>query len=181
MDLRRDALVGAAEFIGWVSMYARRAPGLVATVGQIDAHPNVSNVIPGRVTISLDVRHQDDEQRAQAVEWLRARAGEVAAASGLEVGWDAVQENRSAPCSAELMRRLEQAVESLGHPAWRLPSGAGHDGVMLSSLTPIAMLFVRCKGGVSHNPAESVAEEDVAVAIEALGRFLELLGVENGD
>jgi allantoate deiminase len=175
MDLRHDALVGAAEFIGWANMYARHEPGLVATVGQIDAYPNVSNVIPGRVTISLDVRHQDDAQCTKAIERLRARSGEIAAASGIEVIWDLVQENRSVPCSNELIQRLAQAIESLGHPVWRLPSGAGHDGVMLSSLTPIAMLFVRCKDGISHNPAESVAEEDVAVVVEVLSQFLELL------
>jgi allantoate deiminase len=175
MELRRDALVGAAEFIGWANAYAQGEPGLVATVGQIDAYPNVSNVIPGRVTISLDVRHQDDQQRAKAIERLQTRAGEIAAASGVQISWELVQENRCVPCSNDLMRLLAQAIESLGHPVWRLPSGAGHDGVMLSSLTPIAMLFVRCKGGISHNPAESVAEEDVAVAIDVLSRFLELL------
>jgi allantoate deiminase len=177
MDLRRDALVGAAEFIGWVNAYARREPGLVATVGQIDAFPNVSNVIPGRVTISLDVRHQDDEQRISAVDRLRAQAGEIATTWGVQVSWDLVQENRSVPCSIDLARHLERAIEALGQPVWRLASGAGHDGVMLSSLTPIVMLFVRCKGGISHNPAESVAEEDVAVAIEVLGGFLERLGL----
>ena len=181
MDLRHDALVAAAEFIGWANTYARHEPGLVATVGQIDAYPNVSNVIPGRVTLSLDVRHQDDGQRAKAIERLHMRAAEIATASGIQVGWDLIQENRCVPCSAALTQRLAQAIESLGHPVWRLPSGAGHDGVMLSNLTPIAMLFVRCKGGVSHNPAESVAEEDVAVAIEVLGRFLELLGLEISD
>jgi allantoate deiminase len=175
MELRRDALVAAAEFIGQVNAYARREPGLVATVGQIDAYPNVSNVIPGRVGISLDVRHQQDERREQAIAWLRARADEIAMASGLKVGWNLIQEHRSVPCSDDLTQRLAQAIESLGRPVWRLPSGAGHDGVMISSLAPIAMLFVRCKGGISHNPAESVTEEDVAVAIEVLGRFLELI------
>jgi allantoate deiminase len=177
MDLRCDALVGAAEFIGWVDTYARHEPGLVATVGQVDVHPNVSNVIPGRVTLSLDVRHQDDDQREKAIERLHTRANQISTVSGIGVSWKLVQEHRSVPCSTGLMQRLAQAIESLGRSVWRLPSGAGHDGVMLSSLTPIAMLFVRCKGGVSHNPAESVAEEDVAVAIEVLGRFLELLGV----
>ncbi|HET9221118.1 MAG TPA: allantoate amidohydrolase [Roseiflexaceae bacterium] len=175
MDLRRDALVGAAEFIGCVNAYARREPGLVATVGQIDMYPNVSNVIPGRVTISLDVRHQDDQQRARAIEQLRMRADEIATASGVQVSWDVVQENRSVPCSTELMKHLGRAIEALGQPVWQLPSGAGHDGVMLSSLTPIAMLFVRCKGGVSHNPAEAVTEQDVAVAIEVLGGLLQRL------
>ena len=181
MDLRHDALVAAAEFVAWAHTYARHEPGLVATVGQIDAYPNVSNVIPGRVTMSLDVRHQDDALRAKVIDRLHARANEIGVVSGIEVGWDLIQEHHSVPCSAELTQLLAQGIESLGHPVWRLPSGAGHDGVMLSNLTPIAMLFVRCKSGISHNPAESVAEEDVAVAIEVLGRFVELLESGIGD
>ena len=81
------------------------------------------------------------------------------------------------PCTPKLAELLAQAIEALGYPPRRLPSGAGHDGVMLSALAPIAMLFVRCKGGVSHNPAESVDVADVAVAIETLGKFLELLEI----
>jgi allantoate deiminase len=125
--------------------------------------------------MSLDVRHQDDQQRAKAIDRLHARADEIAVVSGIEVGWSMIQEHNSVPCSPELTQRLAQAIESLGHPVWRLPSGAGHDGVMLSNLTPIAMLFVRCKSGISHNPAEAVAEEDVGIAIDVLSRFLELL------
>jgi acetylornithine deacetylase/succinyl-diaminopimelate desuccinylase-like protein len=79
-------------------------------------------------------------------------------------------------CSIELTELLAEAVVAGGRPAMRLASGAGHDAVALSTVTPIAMLFVRCAGGVSHNPAESVAAEDVAEAIDATTRFLELLG-----
>jgi allantoate deiminase len=181
MNMRRDALCAAAEFISLVEGYARHTDGLVATVGQIDVHPNVSNVIPGRVTLSLDVRHQNDSEREQAIAWLRERVAEIRMGQAIESTWQLVQENRAVLCDPALPGLLAQAIEVRGSPAWRVPRGAGHDGVMLSSLTPIAMLFVRCKGGISHNPAESVAEQDVAVAIDVLSRFLEFLGVDIGD
>lgn len=175
MELRRDALCAAAEFILAAEALARGAPGLVATVGQIGAGPGASNVIPGMATLSLDVRHQNDGRREMAIDRLREGARQIAKARHVELEWQSVQESRALACDPRLAGLLTQAVESLGYPALSLPSGAGHDGVTLSGLTPIAMLFVRCKGGVSHNPAESVDKADVAVAIEVLGRFLELL------
>jgi allantoate deiminase len=175
MELRHDALCAAAEFIVSVEALGRQTPGLVATVGQIDAQPGASNVIPGQVLLSLDVRHQEDAQCARAIEALRAQAYRIASERHVELAWQLVQGNNAVPCTPALVELLARAVESLGYRARRLPSGAGHDGVMLAALTPIAMLFVRCKGGVSHNPAESVEVEDVAVAIDVLSRFLELL------
>jgi allantoate deiminase len=86
-----------------------------------------------------------------------------------------VSDNASVACSPRLTSSLSQAVRDLGHPAIQLASGAGHDAVVMAGLTEIAMLFVRCKGGISHHPDESVAEADVAVAIGVLGRFLDLL------
>ena len=85
------------------------------------------------------------------------------------------QESRAAPTDPELNALLERAVEDLGYPVDRMPSGAGHDAAAVASITPIAMLFVRCRDGISHNPAESVQEEDVAVAVEVTSRFLELV------
>jgi allantoate deiminase len=176
MELRQDALCAAAEFVLTVERRARDTPGLVATVGQIAAQPGASNVIPGLATLSLDVRHQDDAQHEQACRQLRERAEQLATQRHMALDWQIVQESRAVACDPALAGLLERAIESLGYEVLPLPSGAGHDGVALSELTPIAMLFVRCKGGVSHNPAESVATEDVAVAIEVLSRFLELLG-----
>jgi allantoate deiminase len=178
MHLRRDALCAAAEFALAVEALARQTPGLVATVGQLDVQPGASNVIPGAVTLSLDVRHQDDAVRAQAVERLREQAGQLAAARAVDLSWLPVQENGAVPCTPALADLLARAIEARGYRVRQLPSGAGHDGVMLSTIAPIAMLFVRCKGGVSHNPAESVDPADVAVAIDVLSRFLELLAHE---
>jgi allantoate deiminase len=175
MELRRDALCAAAEFVLATEALARDTPGLVATVGQLAAQPGASNVIPGHATLSLDVRHQDDALREAAIGRLRACAGQIASTRQLELGWQPGEQSRALACAPALAGLLGRAVESLGYPLLALPSGAGHDGVAISALAPISMLFVRCKGGISHNPAESVTAEDVGVAIEVLGRFLDLL------
>ncbi|MBK9714110.1 MAG: allantoate amidohydrolase [Kouleothrix sp.] len=175
MDLRHDALCAAAEFILATEALARREPGLLATVGQIATQPGASNVIPGQVALSLDVRHRSDARRTRAVEQLAERAAQIAAARGVTRGWRTIQESPAVLCDPALAGLLGRAVESLGYPVLELPSGAGHDAVALSDLTRVAMLFVRCRGGVSHNPAESVMAEDVGVAIDVLGQFLEML------
>ena len=103
----------------------------------------------------------------------------IAGARGIALDWRIVQESRALACDPALTERLARAIEALGYPLLALPSGAGHDGVAIAALTPIAMLFVRCKGGVSHNPAESVDLADVGVAIDVLGRFLLELRTED--
>ncbi|MEO8953283.1 MAG: allantoate amidohydrolase [Ktedonobacteraceae bacterium] len=180
MSLRRDALCAAAEFVLAVETMAQTLPGLVATVGQISVHPGASNVIPGQVTLSLDVRHQDDTVCDQANRQLEAQAQEIATARRISVNWQMLQGHRAVPCTAQLSKLLAQAIEEVGYPPFSLPSGAGHDAVTLSELTNIAMLFVRCRGGISHNPAESVTTEDVEVAIQVLERFLHLLSQGGG-
>ena len=175
MPLRRDALCAAAEFVLAVEAAARERAGLVATVGQIAAEPGASNVIPGLVRLSLDVRHPDDGRRADACRRLREQAQAIAERRRVAVDWRLTQENPAVACDAALSDRLARAVSEAGYPAHRLPSGAGHDGVVLSAVCPIAMLFVRCAGGVSHNPAEAVAVADVAAAIEVLDRLLTLV------
>jgi len=179
MDLRQDALCAAAELVLAAEALARDTSGLVATVGQLDVRPGASNVIPSLAALSLDVRHQDDACREQALEQLRQRAEQIADARRLVLSWRLAQETRALACDPALTERLGQAVQALGYPLLSLPSGAGHDGVAISALTPIAMLFVRCKGGISHNPAESVDTANVGVAIDVLGRFL--LGLRTED
>jgi allantoate deiminase len=170
MDQRRDALAAAAEWITAVETTARAQPGLVATVGEIAASPNASNVIPGAVTASVDVRHADDAMRGRAVDALRSAAAEAAERRGVGARWEPVQANHAVPCDPALTEALEASVTAQGLPVERLASGAGHDGVALAAVAPIAMLFVRCAGGVSHHPDEAVREDDVAVAIDVLGR-----------
>jgi allantoate deiminase len=176
MRLRRDALCAAAEFVLEVERVGLAQEGLVATVGQIEAQPGASNVIPGQVTLSLDIRHEDGALRAQAYEALRAHAGAIAERREVLLEWTLVQEGPATPCTPALVERMADAVASLGYPVQRLASGAGHDCVALAQLTGVAMLFVRCKGGISHNPAESVKVEDIAVAIDVLSHVLDSLG-----
>jgi allantoate deiminase len=175
MEQRRDALAAAAEFVIAVESDARGRPGLVATVGQLEVQPGAVNVIPGQVDLSLDVRHADDATRAGAAEQILERANAIASRRKLGVAAELISENVSVPCAPRLVALLSQAVKALGHEVVQLPSGAGHDGVAMSAITDIAMLFVRCKGGVSHNPAESVTGDDVGVAIDVLGKFLQLV------
>jgi acetylornithine deacetylase/succinyl-diaminopimelate desuccinylase-like protein len=132
-------------------------------------------VIPGEVSHSLDLRHGDDQVRERAVEGLRETARSIAAGRGGGNRWQPRQESGAVPTDPGLTALLARAVEDLGYRVERLPSGAGHDAAELAEIAPIAMLFVRCLGGISHNPAESVSSGDVAVAIEATSRFLALV------
>jgi allantoate deiminase len=175
MSLRRDALCAAAEFVVAVETLARSLPGTVATVGQVSVQPGATNVIPGQVILSLDLRHQENALRELASVQLAELARDICDERHISLDWRLLQEHQTVPCAPELTRLLAQAVEEAGYPLLSLPSGAGHDGVTLSEITDIAMLFVRCRGGISHNPAESVTVEDVEVAINVLERFLLLL------
>jgi allantoate deiminase len=175
MSLRHDALCAAAEFILSVEALAHKQAGLVATVGQVNVQPGASNVIPAQVTLSLDVRHQEDAIREQAYHQLEERAQEIGQARGVSLTWQSLQGHQAVPCAPYLTGLFSRAIEEMGYPVHALPSGAGHDAAILAELTDIAMLFVRCKGGISHNPAESVTVEDVGIAINVLERFLQLL------
>jgi len=175
MSMRRDALSAAAEFVLAVEQLASSVPGLVATIGQLSVQPGVSNVIPGKATLSLDVRHQDDRTREQACRDMEQAAGIIGERRGIAFERQTLEEQAAVPCSSRLMDLFTQSIEQGGIMAYRLPSGAGHDAAVMAQLTDIAMLFVRCKGGISHNPAESVTTEDVGVALEVLERFVLLL------
>lgn len=175
MEQRHDAFCAAAEFVLAAEALARSRPGLVATVGQIAVEPGASNVIPGVARLSLDLRHIDDAARNEAYAHLQAQAKAISAARGVALEWKVMQTNPATPCDPTLCDLLARAVAAAGYPVHNLPSGAGHDAVALAALTGVAMLFVRCAGGISHNPAEAVAVDDVAAAIAVLERFLELL------
>ena len=172
MTARRDALAAAADWIVAGEALARRRPGLVATVGKLAVDPGARNVIPGEARATLDVRHGSDAVRRQAVGDLRAEAERIAAKREVELDWDARGETAAVPTSEELTERLGAAVAAAGQPVEHLPSGAGHDGVAMAAIAPIAMLFVRCERGISHNPAENVDAADVEVALDVLERFV---------
>ncbi len=175
MSLRHDALVAAAQFILAVEGCTRHYPGLVATVGQLEVNPGGSNVIPGEVLLSLDVRHQLDGARGVACTRLQETAGEVAQKRGVSVDWEVIHEAQSVPCSRELSNALAKAARTHIVSVVELISGAGHDAAAMGDITPSAMLFVRCKGGISHHPDESVMIEDVEIAIAVMNDFLKLL------
>jgi allantoate deiminase len=118
--------------------------------------------------------------RQQAISQLREYILQISAQRRAESGWKVLQETPAIACSLPQLEGLARAVTEVGQPVRYLPSGAGHDAVIMSEVTPVAMLFVRCKGGVSHNPAESVEVGDVAVAIEVMVRFLETLAQGDG-
>jgi allantoate deiminase len=174
MDRRRDALAGAAEFTLAVEAAASTQQGMVATVGKLEVQPGVANVIPAETKLSLDARHPEDRTRADFTVALLSRAQDIAKTRRLTIEIRPVSQNPAVQCSPRLVSMLTQAVEESRVQAVKLASGAGHDAVVMSSLTDVGMLFVRCKGGVSHNPAESVTTEDVAVSLDVVSRFLEL-------
>ena len=130
--------------------------------------PGAANVIPGRVSISIDLRHPDDARRAGLVAGVREIVAAVAGERGVEAQIEVVHDERSVPCDEILTGRLRRAAIGIGLQPPALPSGAGHDAAVLAELMPAAMLFVRCRDGISHNPAESVTVEDVAAAIDVL-------------
>ena len=168
MEGRHDALVAASEAVLAVERIGRSRENLVATVGVLSLSFGAANVVPAEVQLSLDVRHAADDVRHAAVEAIRAELERIADARGLEWTWTALHDTNAIEMTAALRGRLEQAVESTGHRVRRLVSGAGHDAVVLAGICPVAMLFVRCAGGISHDPRESVTEEDVSVALDVL-------------
>lgn len=174
MSLRHDALTAAAAWILETETLARQTDGLVATVGRLSLDPGGGNVIPGAAELTLDLRHAEDSVRVRAGAELQRRAQAIGDARGIALQWTA-HETAAVTLSPALLEPLAEAVRASGHRLAEVPSGAGHDAAILATITPAAMLFVRCAGGISHHPAESVKIEDVAAAIDVSARFLELL------
>jgi allantoate deiminase len=172
MAARQDALVAAAVFIAEVERLARERSGLVATVGKVEVRPNVSNVIPGEVDVWVDVRHQDDDARDAAFREITHQAALIAEQREIDFDLDQAQSFRAVHCDPSFRELMAASVAEAGVRPFELPSGAGHDAAIMSRRFPVGMLFVRCAGGVSHHPDESVAEGDVTVALEVLWRFV---------
>jgi len=180
MHLRRDALAAAAEWITAVETEGRSTQGLAATVGRISIEPNVGNVVPGLVRVSLDVRHARDAVRTEAVQHLLDAARAIAAARGLELAVAGQLDQPAVPMDERLTAMMSAAIETAGYPVKTMPSGAGHDAIVMAVRLPTAMLFVRSPGGVSHHPAENVREEDVEASLHVARAFLVQLGGEVG-
>ncbi|MGA9584046.1 MAG: allantoate amidohydrolase [Terracidiphilus sp.] len=178
MHLRRDALAAAAEWITKVEALATKTEGLVATVGKLKAQPNAGNVIPGLVELSLDVRHVHDSARRAAVDDIVEHAQAIATRRGLALDWSKKMDEPSVPMDERLTAFMTDAIEGAGFPAKSMPSGAGHDAMIMAGRMPTEMLFLRSPGGLSHHPDEAVREEDVEAALQVGEKFLQRLAAE---
>lgn len=174
MDRRRDALTGAAECILMIERYCRSRKRLVGTVGQASVLPGATNVIPGRVSFTLDVRSGSDDERTAAVADLVKEIRALAAARQLDCRIEQTHENRSVPCAPSISSRIANAIKSTGFAVHELPSGAGHDGMATADIADIGMIFVRCRGGLSHHPDEHVELDDTEVGARVLLRTIEM-------
>lgn len=176
MALRKDALAAAAEWMTFIESATRhRGPDEVATVGTLSCAPGAVNVIPGDVQLTLDIRSPRDESLGSLLGQLLAEGEAIAARRGMQFSAEAYYAIPATPCDAGLQATLTQAVNEVQGRSLSLPSGAGHDAIAIAERWPSAMLFVRCEKGVSHHPAESVTESDVALAVQAFARAVTLL------
>jgi allantoate deiminase len=172
MVLRHDALAAAAEMILAVEQIGRSTENLVATVGRIDAIPGAVNVIPGRARFTVDVRSPSDVVRAAAVARIEREFEAIAERRRVGLSLARSYDEAAATCASWLVEQLSAAVARSEIKPRRLPSGAGHDGLAMLALCPIGMLFVRCAGGISHDPAEAMTNDDADIAVRVLIDFL---------
>ena len=147
--------------------------GLVGTVGYINALPGATNVIPGQVSFTLDIRAPTDAHRKLAVADIVRRIEAIAKRRELSLQIDVTHENRTVPCAPWLKAQVAEAVAAEGYGVFELPSGAGHDGMAMIDIADVAMLFVRCRGGISHHPAEHVEPDDADAGARVLLRLIE--------
>ena len=172
MTLRKDALIAASEMALAIEKLGAKAENGVATIGQMQVEPGAVNVIPGRVRFTVDARAPKDAVRQQLVADIEAALRSIAARRHVTVDIQPFYDAPAAPASEAIMQGLAAAIEARQMEARYLPSGAGHDAMVMGALCPMGMLFVRCKDGISHNPAESMTEEDAGLAIAILLDFV---------
>ena len=174
MLLRRDALAGSAECIVEIEQFCRTdQDGLVCTVGYIDARPGATNVIPGQASFTIDIRAPSDAHRKLAVADIVRRIENIATRRKLQLQLDVTHENRTVPCAPWLRDQISEAVAAEGFRPFELASGAGHDGMAMIDVADVAMLFVRCRGGISHHPDEHVEPADADAGARVLLRLIE--------
>jgi allantoate deiminase len=174
MALRRDALAGAAEAISAIEEFCRTdESGLVGTVGYIHATPGATNVIPGQVSFTMDIRAPTDMHRRRAVSDIVRRIEAIAKRRKLALQVDVTHENRTVPCAPWLKAQVAEAISAEGFRTFELPSGAGHDGMAMIDIADVGMIFVRCRGGISHHPDEHVELADADAGARVLLRLVE--------
>ncbi|BCU91767.1 Zn-dependent hydrolase [Yersinia pseudotuberculosis] len=168
MGQRQDALAGAAEWVCAVeALTAAQGEHLVATVGTLTCLPGAVNVIPGQVRLTLDIRGPNDRGVNDLLTRLLAEAEAIATRRGITFTAEGFYRIKATACDSALQQCISQSISQVQGRCLALPSGAGHDAIAMAECWPVGMLFVRCKGGVSHHPDESVTSSDVAVAIQA--------------
>ncbi|HEV2674305.1 MAG TPA: allantoate amidohydrolase [Aliidongia sp.] len=172
MANRRDALAAAAECVLLVEQRGMAEADLVATVGRIEVAPGAVNVVPGEARFTIDLRSPANERRRAALADLLAGFDAIARRRGVTVAAVQTHDAASVPCAPWLADQIRDAIEGEGHALRSLPSGAGHDGMAIAAIADIAMIFVRCGGGISHNPAESITPEDAEAGARVLARFI---------
>ncbi|MHB1228865.1 MAG: allantoate amidohydrolase [Halothiobacillus sp.] len=177
MNLRRDALTAAAELVLAIEKIGC-AQGIVATVGHIQAYPNAVNVIPAQVECTLDIRSVDDLLIDEVMNLITAASHAIATKRSIGIQWQKYHDAPAKHCAPKFRQLFEHAITQLNLPVCTLPSGAGHDAMLMADITDMAMLFVRCKGGISHHPDEFVAAEDAEVAVQTLLLALDELAFE---
>ena len=174
MRLRQDALAGAAECIGTIEEFCRTDEGgLVGTVGYIHAMPGATNVIPGQVSFTIDIRAPTDAHRKRAVADIVRQIENIAKRRKLSLQLDVTHDNRTVPCAPWLKQQVAEAISGEGFGVFELPSGAGHDGMAMIDIADVGMVFVRCRGGISHHPDEHVELADVDAGARVLLRLIE--------
>jgi allantoate deiminase len=173
MALRQDALMAASECVLAVEKVAAARSNGVGTVGRMRVEPGATNVIPGKVTFSVDLRAAEDEPRKAAVAELDSRLREIAARRSVDVSVETVHEAASITCAPRIVEQIDQAIEEQGERVFRLPSGAGHDAAAMADITDVGMIFLRCKGGISHNPDESITQDDASAGTSLLLKIIE--------
>ncbi len=177
MPLRRDAFAALAELSVFIERIAREGTaGLVATIGKVAVHPGAPNVVPGNVEATLDIRAGADAPRLAAIDRIRHEVEQIARRRGVKIRLERQTDVPTCPMNETFQSKLASAIGSMGENAKSLPSGAGHDAMAMARSFPAAMLFVRSKSGISHNPAEFTSVSDLGLAVEALVRFVVSLG-----
>jgi hydantoinase/carbamoylase family amidase len=180
MTSRRDAAMAGAEIALYIEQRCNASPGLVGTVGQFDVPDGAGNVIPGRAVMSIDIRAGEDALRGDAVADIQAEITLICARRGIHANLNKTYEAASVGCADWLQQRLTDSMQRNGCSPRSLPAGAGHDGMIIATIAPIAMLFVRCgNGGISHNPGETMSAEDAAMASRVFVDFVDNFSVPN--
>jgi hydantoinase/carbamoylase family amidase len=176
MEMRKDALACAAEFILETEKFAiTNKKDLVATVGKLHILDSASNVIPGEVVCSLDLRSADESILSSSYETIKKIADDICKKRNIILEWNLIQQTKPVNCDVKMNKLLAQSIKETGYELVELVSGAGHDAVPVSAVSPVAMLFVRCFKGISHNPLENVELEDLAAAIKVSDNFIQQL------